>query len=69
VLAIIDIVEFEDRGQNEAMQPIVPYDRIERHIDDPLVDDDAGTETTVNADTQCESTSASSGACHMSIKR
>jgi len=49
-LAVIDIVEFEDGGQNGAMQPIVPYDRIEMHIDYPLVDDDADTETAMNAE-------------------
>jgi predicted transcriptional regulator len=49
-LAVIDIIEFEEEGQNGAMQPIVPYDRIEMHIDYPLVDDDADTETAVNAD-------------------
>lgn len=46
----IGTVVFEEGGHNGAMQPIVPYDRIEIQIDYPLVDDDGETGAAVNAD-------------------
>jgi len=46
----LDIVEFEDGGRGGAMAPIVPYDRIEMHIDYPLVDDDADADAAASAD-------------------
>lgn len=49
-LAAIDIVDFEERGNNGAMQPLVPYDRIEMHIDYPLIEDNTDTGTALNAD-------------------
>lgn len=47
----IDVLEFEAGGPNGAMRPVVPYDRIEMHIEYPLVDDvDTDTDTTASAD-------------------
>jgi predicted transcriptional regulator len=38
-LEVLGILELEDGGPGGAMQPSVPFDRIEMHIDYPLVDD------------------------------
>jgi predicted transcriptional regulator len=38
-LEVLGILTFEDGGPGGAMQPIVPFDRIEMHIDYPLVED------------------------------
>ena len=37
-LDVLGILELEDGGAGGAMQPVVPFDRIEMHIDYPLVD-------------------------------
>jgi predicted transcriptional regulator len=38
-LEVIGILELETGGPGGAMQPIVPFDRIEMHIEYPLIDD------------------------------
>jgi predicted transcriptional regulator len=38
-LETLGIIQLEDGGPSGAMQPVVPFDRIEMHIDYPLVDD------------------------------
>lgn len=38
-LAVLGILDLEDGGPGGAMQPVVPFDRIEMHIDYPLLDD------------------------------
>lgn len=37
-LEVLGILQLEDGGPSGAMQPVVPFDRIEMHIDYPLVD-------------------------------
>ncbi len=49
-LEMLDIVAFEDGGRGGAKVPIVPYERIEMHIDYPLVDDDTDADAAVSAD-------------------
>ncbi|GGJ17850.1 hypothetical protein GCM10008995_29440 [Halobellus salinus] len=48
-LEVLGILELEEGGPGGAMQPIVPFDRIEMHIDYPLVGgvDDGGTPASV----------------------
>lgn len=41
-LEVLGILELEEGGPGGAMQPVVPFDRIEMHIDYPLVDDGDG---------------------------
>ncbi|MBX0325839.1 transcriptional regulator [Halomicroarcula sp. F13] len=38
-LEVIGILKLEEGGSGGAIQPVVPFDRIEMHIDYPLVDD------------------------------
>jgi len=38
-LEVLGVLELEEGGPNGAMQPIVPFDRVEMHIDYPLVVD------------------------------
>lgn len=40
-LEVLGVIELEAGGPDGAMRPIVPFDRIEMHIDYPLVDGDA----------------------------
>ncbi|MDJ1434233.1 hypothetical protein QNM96_19575 [Halostagnicola sp. A-GB9-2] len=49
-LEMLDIVAFEEGGRGGAKVPIVPYERIEVHIDYPLVDDDADADAAASAD-------------------
>ena len=37
-LEVLGVLELEEGGPGGAMQPVVPFDRIEMHIDYPLVD-------------------------------
>jgi len=37
-LEVLGLIQIEDGGPSGAMQPAVPFDRIEMHIDYPLVD-------------------------------
>jgi predicted transcriptional regulator len=38
-LEVLGILEFEEGGPDGAMQPVVPFDRIEMHLEYPLFDD------------------------------
>lgn len=38
-LEVLGILRLEEGGPGGAMQPVVPFDRIEMHIDYPLLDD------------------------------
>ncbi|WP_135305622.1 HVO_A0114 family putative DNA-binding protein [Haloarcula amylovorans] len=38
-LEVLGILDLEEGGPGGAMRPVVPFDRIEMHIDYPLVDD------------------------------
>ncbi len=38
-LEVLGILELEEGGPGGAMQPVVPFDRIEMYIDYPLIDD------------------------------
>jgi len=38
-LEVLGILELEEGGPGGAIQPVVPFDKIEMHIDYPLVDD------------------------------
>ena len=48
-LETLGILMLEEGGAGGAMQPVVPFDRIEMHIDYPLVDDLDGDETPISA--------------------
>lgn len=48
-LETLGVLEVNEGGPGGAMQPIVPFDRIEMHIDYPLVNDIDGDETSVDA--------------------
>jgi len=48
-LETLGVLELEEGGPGGAMQPVVPFDRIEMHIDYPLDDDIDGDETPVDA--------------------
>jgi len=39
-LEVLGILTLEEGGPSGAMQPVVPFDRIEVHIDYPLIDND-----------------------------
>lgn len=41
-LEVLGILDLEEGGPGGAMQPVVPFDRIEMHIDYPLVDEHDG---------------------------
>jgi len=48
-LETLGVLELKEGGPGGAMQPIVPFDRIEIHIDYPLVNDIDGDEASVSA--------------------
>jgi predicted transcriptional regulator len=48
-LETLGILELKEGGPGGAMQPVVPFDRIEMHIDYPLVSDIDGDEASVGA--------------------
>ena len=48
-LEVLGILDLEAGGQSGAMQPVVPFDRIEMHIDYPLVDDTDADDTPASA--------------------
>ena len=48
-LETLGVLELKEGGPGGAMQPIVPFDRIEVHIDYPLINDIDGDEASVNA--------------------
>ncbi|MDG5778767.1 transcriptional regulator [Haloarculaceae archaeon H-GB2-1] len=49
-LEVLGILEFEDGGPGGAIQPVVPFDTIEMHIDYPLLDDSDADSTPASAD-------------------
>jgi predicted transcriptional regulator len=49
-LEVLGILTLEEGGPGGAMQPVVPFDRIEMHIDYPLVEDADDDGTAVDAD-------------------
>jgi predicted transcriptional regulator len=48
-LETLGILEFEEGGPGGAMQPVVPFDRIEMHIDYPLVGNIDGDDASIGA--------------------
>jgi len=48
-LETLGVLELEGGGPGGAMRPVVPFDRIEMHIDYPLGDDIDSDETAVSA--------------------
>ncbi|MFC7325963.1 transcriptional regulator [Halorubrum rutilum] len=48
-LETLGVLELKEGGPGGAMQPIVPFDRIEMHIDYPLVNDIDGDGASVSA--------------------
>ena len=48
-LETLGVLELKEGGPGGAMQPIVPFDRIEMHIDYPLINDIDGDEPSVSA--------------------
>ena len=49
-LEVLGILDFEEGGPGGAMQPVVPFDRIEMQIDYPLVDETPTDESPASAD-------------------
>ncbi len=49
-LEVLGLLDFEDGGPNGAMQPVVPFDRIEMQIDYPLVGKTPPDESPASAD-------------------
>ena len=49
-LEVLGILELEEGGPGGAIQPIVPFDKIEMHIDYPLLDDGDIDSTPASAD-------------------
>lgn len=49
-LDVLDVIVPEEGGPGGAMQPVVPFDRIEMHINYPLVDDARGDGAPASAD-------------------
>jgi len=48
-LETLGVLELKEGGSGGAMQPIVPFDRIEMHIDYPLINDIDGDDASVSA--------------------
>lgn len=49
-LEVLGILELEEGGPGGAMRPIVPFDRIEMHIDYPLIRTSESDRSPANAD-------------------
>ena len=49
-LEVLGILELKEGGPGGAIQPVVPFDKIEMHIDYPLLDDVDGDSTPASAD-------------------
>jgi len=49
-LEVLGILELEEGGPGGAIQPIVPFDKIEMHIHYPLLDDGDADSTPASAD-------------------
>lgn len=48
-LEVLGVLRLEEGGPGGAMQPVVPFDRIEMHIDYPLLDDHDADSASANA--------------------
>ena len=48
-LETLGVLELKEGGPGGAMQPVVPFDRIEMHIDYPLVGEIDGDEASISA--------------------
>lgn len=48
-LEVLGVLRLEEGGPGGAMRPVVPFDRIEMHIDYPLLDDHEGDSASANA--------------------
>ena len=48
-LEVLGILDFEEGGPGGAMQPVVPFDRVEMQIDYPLVDERSPNESPASA--------------------
>ncbi|ERG92982.1 MAG: hypothetical protein J07HQW1_03035 [Haloquadratum walsbyi J07HQW1] len=46
---VLGILTLEEGGPSGAIQPVVPFDRIEVHIDYPLIDRDRGDADSASA--------------------
>jgi predicted transcriptional regulator len=49
-LDVLGLIELEEGGPGGAIQPVVPFERIEMHIDYPLLDDIDADSTPAGAD-------------------
>lgn len=49
-LEVLGILELDESGPGGAIEPVVPFDKIEMHIDYPLLDDVDGDGTPASAD-------------------
>ncbi|SDN09215.1 Predicted transcriptional regulator [Halogranum gelatinilyticum] len=49
-LEVLGILELKEGGPGGAIQPVVPFDKIEMHIDYPLLDDVDADSTPASAD-------------------
>lgn len=49
-LEVLGVLELEEGGPSGAIQPVVPFDKIEMHIDYPLLDDIDADSTPASAD-------------------
>nr|WP_233560693.1 hypothetical protein [Halobellus sp. Atlit-38R] len=49
-LEVLGILELKEGGPGGAIQPVVPFDKIEMHIDYPLLDDVDVDSTPASAD-------------------
>jgi predicted transcriptional regulator len=49
-LDVLGLIELEEGGPGGAIQPVVPFERIEMHIDYPLLDDIDADSTPASAD-------------------
>lgn len=49
-LEVLGILELDESGSGGAIEPVVPFDKIEMHIDYPLLDDVDGDGTPASAD-------------------
>ena len=49
-LDVLGILELKEGGPGGAIQPVVPFDKIEMHIDYPLLDDGGPDNTPASAD-------------------
>lgn len=48
-LEVLGVISLEEGGTGGAIQPVVPFDQVEIHVDYPLVSDSDGDEGTAHA--------------------